>query len=347
VKKILLCLAAGLPLLTSCAKNDPPVVVKAKPLPTYQVQMQKVQSATEATGTVQPDLEGGAKVLSPLAGAVEKIFVHVGDTVRKGAPLAALRSSDVTDTHSGLLANQAQLKQAERTYHLNKQLFEIGAVTKNDLLNSEAAYEQAKAVVDGLQKKLDIMGADIAGAIRGTLIVRAPIGGRVAEIQAHLGDRFDTATPLMTVVDPDRIMLVANLFDTDLQRISRGKEVSFTSDIYPGVTFRGVVTYVSDVEDPDSKTVKTYIKPLGGTARFKQNMFLKIRILGGEQSLPVVSKGSIIYKEGKFYAQVKRSERFELKEVKPVRDISDKLMAVEGLTAGDVIAGSAIDLEQP
>ncbi len=341
-----LCLIATI-LLSGCDKKDPPPQEQKKALPTYQVKIRKVEAFIEATGTVQPDLDGGAKVLSPLAGAVEKIYVHVGDNVRKGAPLASVRCSDVSDTHAGLIANQAQLRQAERSYNLNKQLFEIGAVTKNDLLNSEASYEQAKAVVSGLQKKLDIYGADPVDGHRGSFVIRAPISGRVAEIQAHLGDRFDTATPLMTVVDPGRIMVVANLYDTDLAKVGKGKEVSFTTDVYPGATFKGMISYVSDVEDPDAKTVKTYIKPLADVGRFKQNMFLKIRILGGEKSLPVVAKSSIIYKEGKFYAQLKRSDSFSLQEVKPVRDVSDKLMAVEGLAEGDLIAGSAIDLEQP
>jgi cobalt-zinc-cadmium efflux system membrane fusion protein len=346
VKKLLLYLSVCLSI-TACAKKDPPPAVQKKPMPTCQVKVQKVESFTEATGTVQPDLEGGAKVLSPLAGAVEKIFVRVGDNVRKGAPLASVRSSDVSDTHSGLLANKALLKQAERTYNLNKQLFEIGAVTKNDLLSSEAAYEQAKAVVEGLQRKLDIYGADASDGYRGAFIIRAPISGRVADIQAHLGDRFDTATPLMTLVDPGRIMVVANLFDTDLGKVSKGKEVTFSTDVYPGVTFKGVVSYVSDVEDADSKTIKTYIRPLSGAEKFKQNMFLKISILEGEKQLAVIPKNAMIYKEGKFYVQVKNSTGFELKAIKPVRDISDKQAAVEGVTEGDVIVSAAIDLEQP
>lgn len=341
-----LCLIAII-LLAGCDKKDPLPHEQKKVPQTYQVKVQKVEAFIEATGTVQPDLDGGAKVLSPLAGVVEKIYVRVGDNVRKGTPLVSVRSSDVSDTHAGLIANQAQLKQAERSYNLNKQLFEIGAVTKNDLLNSEASYEQAKAVVNGLQKKLDIYGADSADGHRGSFVIRAPINGRVADIQAHLGDRFDTATPLMNVVDPSRIIVVANLYDTDLAKVDKGKEVSFTTDVYPGVTFKGTISYVSDMEDPDSKTVKTYIKPLSGAGRFKQNMFLKIRILGGQKSLPVVAKNSVIYKEGKFYAQVKRSDSFTLKEVIPIRDVSDKLMAVEGLAEGDIIAGSAIDLEQP
>lgn len=333
--------------LAGCEKKEPPKKEAKQELKTCTVSTQKVEAFIEATGTVQPDLEGGAKILTPLAGSVEKIFVRVGGPVRRGTSLALVRSSDVSDAHSGYISALAQLNQAERSYKLNKKLFEIGAVTSNDLLTSEANYEQTKAAADGLKKKLDVYGSSAASGMRDTLTIRAPIDGRVVDIQAHIGDRFDTNTPLMTVANSSRSLIVANIYDTEIGKIRKGKEVAFTSDVFPQETFKGVVTYVSDVEDPDSKTIKTYIKPLSGTALFKQNMFLKIRIVAGERSLPVVAKSAIVFKEGKFYVQLNKSGKFEQREVKPVRDVSDKLMAVEGVQEGDVIACAAIDLEQP
>lgn len=333
--------------LAGCEKKELPKEVAKKAVKTCLVSVQKVEAFTDATGTVQPDLEGGAKILSPLAGSIEKIFIRIGDPVRRGTPLASVRSSDVSDAHSGYLSALAQMKQAERSYALNKKLFEIGAVTRNDLLTSEANYEQTKAAVEGLKRKLDVYGSSAAGGMRDTLTIRAPIDGRVVDIQAHIGDRFDTSTPLMTVANSKRSLIVANIYDTDIGKIGKGKEVVFTSDVFPRETFKGVVSYVSDVEDPDSKTIKTYIKPTSGLDLFKQNMFLKIRIVAGERSLPVVAKSSLVYKEGKFFVRLNKGGKFELREVKPVRDISDKLTAVEGVQQGDSIACTAIDLEQP
>ena len=101
------------------------------------------------------------------------------------------------------------------------------------------------------------------------------------------------------------------------------------------------------MEDPDSKTIKTYIKPTSGLNLFKQNMFLKIRIVAGDRLLPVIAKSALVYKEGKFYVRLQKGGQFELREVKPVRDVSDKLTAVEGVQEGDSIACAAIDMEQP
>ena len=329
-----------------CSRNDPSGRELKEELHTYKVTSQKVQSYIEATGTVQPDLEGGAKIISPLQGTVERVFVKIGDRVAKGDQLAALRSSDVSDTYASHLSSLAQLRQAERVYKLNKELFEIGAVTKNDLLNSEASYEQAKALSEGLEKKLDIYGVSEKG-FPATLVLKAPIAGFIADIPAHIGDRFDASTPLMIIANPGKTIVVANIYDSDVLKIHKGEEVTFSADIFPDTAFKGEISYVSDVEDMDSKTVKTYIKNVTGKGLFKQNMFIKIRILSEEKELPVVPKTAIIYKDGKFYVNLKKGRQFELKEVKSVKDVSDKLMTVEGLHEGDEIVYSAIDMEKP
>jgi cobalt-zinc-cadmium efflux system membrane fusion protein len=83
-----------------------------------------------------------------------------------------------------------------------------------------------------------------------------PFGLSVVEIQAHIGDRVDTSNPLMIVADPNKVIVVANIYDTEIPNVHRGKEVTFTTDISPSTPFKGIVTYISDVSDPDSKNFK-------------------------------------------------------------------------------------------
>ncbi len=336
-----------LALLAACGEAHSARLEPKEALHTYTVTSQKIQSSIEATGVVQPDLEGGAKILSPAAGAIEEVYVRAGDRVKKGAALASLRSSDATDAHANYLAALAQLKQAERTYELNKQLFEVGAVTKNDLLASEAAYEQVKSASEGLKMKMAIYGVDSPDGPRDKLVLHAPIDGTIVDLQAHIGDRFDTSTALMTIANPHRIVIVANLFDSDMPNIKKGSVVTFSTDVFPEMVFKGVVSGISDVEDADSKTVKVYIKPLGGTDMLKQNMFLRIKFYNGDRSLPTVPKTALVYKDGKFYVRMKQHDQYALYEVKPVREVSGNMMAVEGLKENDEIVYSAIDMERP
>jgi membrane fusion protein, heavy metal efflux system len=177
-------------------------------------------------------------------------------------------------------------------------------------------------------------------------LIKSPMNGSVVEIQAHIGDRVDTSNPLMIVADPNKIMVVANIYDTEIAKIHKGKEVTFSTDIFPKILFKGVVAYISDASDQESKTIKTYIRITGSPQLFKQNMFIKMKIVVGKKILPVVPKTALFYKDGKFTIYVCRGEKYELKEVKPAFDVSDKLIAVEGLKAGDEVVLSAIGLEK-
>lgn len=323
-------------------KNDPAELK----IETYKVSSQEVTSFIEATGTIQADPEGSAKVISSVAGTVENIFVRVGDRVNKGDPLISIRSPDVSDAYSNYLSNLSQLKQAERVCNLNKQLFEIGAVTKNDVLTSEANCEQLRALSEASRKKLEIYGVNVESGFTDRHLIKSPMHGSVVEIQGHVGDRVDTSNLLMILADPYKVVVVANIYDTEISNVHKGKEVTFTTDIFPDKPFRGVVTYISDVSDPDSKTIKTYIRITGNPQVFKQNMFLKMKILNGKKVYPVVPKTALLYKEGKFTVYVRIGGKYEPKEVKTAFDVSDKLIAVEGLKDGDEIVLSPIGLEK-
>lgn len=325
-------------------------------LKTFKVSTSGVTTYIEATGSVQPDLQGSSKILPYLSGTVHKIFVKPGDRVAKGDALATVLCPEVTDTYSAYLSALSQLTQAERIYNLNSQLFEVGAVTKNDLLNSEATKRQLTAVLDGMRSKLRIYGYSMEGetAIRkpasDTVTIKAPMNGYIADVQTHVGDKVDGTSPIMTIADPENILIVANIYDTDVPKVKKGSKVTFYTDVFRNVQFEGTITYVSDISDQDAKTVKTYIKLVGGKEYFKQNMFLKLMIEHEKKLLPMIPQSAMVYREGKFYVYcpVKgKGKMCEIKEIKPFREVSGKYMAVEGLEEGQEIVLSAIELEKP
>lgn len=351
MKKELWCIALFLALISCTMGCESKVESKKEEgidVKTCKASSQEIEKFIEATGSIQADVEGGAKIISPLGGVVDKIFIKVGDRVKKGEPLLAIRSPEVSDTYAGYLTNLSQLRQAERIYTMNKELHQVGAVTKNDLLNAEANCEQLKAEAEAYKRKLELYGINLTDndSFQDGLVLKAPLDGVVAEIQTHIGDRIDTTAFLMAVADPRKVMVVANIYDTDIKKIRKDSEIVFYTDVFPEVAFKGTVTYLSDIEDLDSKTVKTYIKVLNDQNLFKLNMFLKIEIAEGKGIYQIVPKTALLYKDGEFYAYVKDKQGYEIKKVKPVREVTEKLMAVKGLTDSDEVVLSAIDMEK-
>jgi RND family efflux transporter, MFP subunit len=344
-------------LLLACKEsNQAPKSEYKQEQKTFKVSSTEVQSFIETTGSVQPDIEGTSKISAHLPGLVSKIYVKVGDHVKKGDLLVAVTSPDITDIYSSYLSTQTQLKQAERIYNLNKELFEVGAVTKNDLLTSESNLKQSKAMSDGLRTKLTIYGwpSDenlISQSLNrlDTILIKASLDGTVTDISAHLGDRVDTSTVLMTLADPQKSVIVANIYDTDIQKIKKGNKVQFLVDAFPDVTLKGIVSYVGDMSDPETKTTKAYIRILDRKDLFKSNMFLRLKIEDEKKILAVIPQSAMVFMHGKFYAYCSNGspKKYDLKEIKPIHEVSGKLMAVEGIKVGEEVVYSAIEMEKP
>ena len=79
-------------------------------------------------------------------------------------------------------------------------------------------------------------------------------------------------------------------------------------------------------------------------------MFLKLKIEGEKRRLPVIPQSAMVYRDGKFYVYCPTStakQACELKEIKPITEMPAKQMAVEGLSEGEEIVLTAIDMERP
>jgi RND family efflux transporter MFP subunit len=326
--------------LAPAPKPKPPAIDTAKAV--------TLQMSIDATGHAQADIRGLAKVVSPLAGVVEEIKVGVGAVVKRGDPIAVVNSADISDLYSSYLSNKAQLHQAERIYELNKELFGKGIVTKSDFLTAEGNYNQIRATLKGQEAKMSQYGVTPGEGFVNTLNILAPIDGVVAELYCHLGDRTDSTLPIALVANPSEMLVVADLHDVDLPFVGpKGSEVRFSTDLAPERIWKGTIQYVGDVQDPDTKTIKVYIRVQETGLQFRQNMFFRIKILGETRTLPSVPRSALVYRDAKFFVYVQGNGEPVLKEVRPVRDLSADRVAVEGIATNDPVIVSAMDRERP
>lgn len=293
-----------------------------------EVVFERVPEFVEATGYVQPDRDGTVKITSRLAGVVQSIKVQVGDAVKRGQVLATVKAPDTTDLYSQKLSLSAQLVQAERLYRLKKELYEVGAIPKSELMEAETSYKVIKAQLEGIQKKLELLGGSL-----GTITIKAPVDGVVYQISAHVGDAVDQSTDILSIADPKKVIVVALLPDKDAFKVKRGDKAEFFISTYPEKRFSGTIKYVSDVADPDTRTVKVFIEPYEKEA-FKINMFFNIKIITGQKTYAVVPKSAILYQDGKFYVYVLKDDRPVKEEVKFIKELEDGRVALLGLEKG-------------
>jgi len=169
-----------------------------------------------------------------------------------------------------LAAAQASLTQAEinlasqqENYDNVKALADKGLASKNQLsdaerqlalskLNLEAAslsYQNVKAQsqADVIQaQEASVAQADndlqMARLVLDSAMIRSPAAGVVAEILVKEGDLASPSTAVMTVVDPDPMILLAQVNETDMQSVKIGSPATVTPSGTPDVTIEGKVT---------------------------------------------------------------------------------------------------------
>ncbi len=300
-----------------------------------------------ATASVQPSPDGIVSISAPVAGIVSTIHAKVGDKVSANASLISIRSSDVSDAQSSELSAKAALTQAQHVYEMNKELFNLGAITANDLALSQSTFQQSQAAMKGVSQKLNYLGA----SSNQNLTLRSPIGGVVYEVGTHLGEKVtnDTQQPLMRIANTHKKVVVATVYEKDIAAFYVGKEVSIALDDTGLRRLQGTVTYVSDLLDSENKTIKVYIQPKIDSPDLRINMFTTITLGVKKQGVFRVPKESVLFKEGKFIVFVKKGkgDNFVPLNITFVSDDPrDDYSLIRGLPEHSIIAREPIAMEK-
>lgn len=147
-----------------------------------------------------------ASVDAPLAGAVTRVHVGLGDRVAAGAPLITLRSPDGAASRATADAASAAAEAARAAERRDRSLFEQGWVSQARLDVTAAEARRAEAELRAARARVGAYGGPAAG---GLTVVRSPIAGVVARLSVSPGQVLhEEALQVAAVADPARTELV-------------------------------------------------------------------------------------------------------------------------------------------
>ena len=213
---------------------------------TVLVSRRDIGSTVLATGVVRPMVGAEVRVGARVSGILERLYVTVGDQVRKGQLLGQLDSTELSARHmqaqAALENTQAELAYAEDEYTRAVELRakEIIPETQFALMERQrdvasSQVRQAEANLEATRIQLDYTK------------ISAPIGGVVAEVATQVGETVAAsfASPtFVTIIDLDRLEVWAYVDETDIGRVEVGQQATFTVDTYADTDFEGTVTAI-------------------------------------------------------------------------------------------------------
>jgi cobalt-zinc-cadmium efflux system membrane fusion protein len=127
-------------------------------------------------------------------------------------------------------------------------------MTSKEIVEAEAAVSQAQLERRAAAEHIRLLGGTPGGG--DLLTVTAPLAGRVTERLVTLGETVTPERALFTVVNLRTVWVQLNVYQGDLPSIRVGQAVAVTSDTGPGRTLSGTISYIGDVVDETTHTVK-------------------------------------------------------------------------------------------
>jgi HlyD family secretion protein len=180
-------------------------------------------------------------ISAPISGRVLRVEVEPGDAVAAGAVVARMTraAAGFLDPRTDLSARAAvdaaaaQLRSADTSLDLARREHERTRQLAQQKLVSAAAVDTSQARLQAAQAARDAAQAELARAksalqpadlaVAGTVVVRAPVAGRVLRVPQKSENVVPAGSPLLEIGDPSHVEVVAEFLSQDAVRMRKGQ----------------------------------------------------------------------------------------------------------------------------
>ena len=234
-----------------------------------------VEQIGEFTATVEAEAKNNIAPTSP--GRISKIFVEVGDQVRKGQKLVQMDAANLTQL-------KLQLDNQETEFKRVDELYKVGGASK-------AEWDAAKT-------NLEVRRSSYENLLENTQLV-SPLNGVVTARNFDNGDLYtSTQTPVLVVEQIAPVKLMVNVSEPNFPKVSKGMPVKVKLDVYEGEEFEGKVSLVYPTIDAATHTFPVEITLANANQRVRPGMFARVTMNFGSKNHVVVPDMAVVKRAG-------------------------------------------------
>lgn len=311
------------------------------------VEYSSVKMALPLAGRITYGEDRFSKISSPLQGRVIEVRAKLGDHVKAGDVLLVIDSPDISAAYSEFVKEASELEYATRAYELAKDLYENKALPQKDL--KQAENDRIKAQAEFRRSKERLLSLRVPAAeldkplaeqkITSRFDMKSPLTGTVVERNITPGQSVngDPAQVLFTVADLDKLQVVADLYERDLDLVKVGQVAAVTVEAYQGVSFPAVLSAIGDVVDPTTRTIKVRAMVDNETHKLKPEMFARLNIdVGDSNQFIAVPREAVLEVDGNEFVYVAQAgDQYVKRPVKTATASNDQVRILEGLAPGE------------
>lgn len=320
------------------------------PVRGFRVVRQDFRDLLPTLGTVKGDKEIDLKF--SINGTLETFNFREGELIQAGEVIARLDQRDalLKIAYTQLKMQDAQTGElaAQKKREIHQQLYDIGAIIKPRLEETELELQSARLQVETLRAELEVAHAELDKTL-----LSAPQDGVLGIRDAEVGEFVTPNDRVGTLLAMDDVYAEIGVIEQDIQKLRLGQRAQMTVDAYPEQTFGGDVDSISPVVEGSSRTLTARIKVPNTDAerRLLPGMFARVEIglaeFSGALLVPSISIHDV-NDDGVFDTVFVVDEEHETVSARPVEveyQTSDYTVLRAGVAEGELVVVEVVTEE--
>lgn len=305
-------------------------------------------SQLNVTGVVSADVTRNVPVVSMSSGRIVEIRVRLGDNVTKGQLLMRVQSADIAEAFSDYRQALADEKLAIAQFARAKILAEKGAIARKELEVAQDVEEKADVAVETAVEHLRVLGADKDHPTAFVDVV-APVSGVITDQQvtAAAGTQGLASPSAFTISDLSRVWVLCDVHEDELAFVKLGEDADIRLNAFPNVTFRGRISNIGSILDPNIRTAKVRIE-VENPGMIRLGMFVQATFHGPQtQVRGIVPASAILHLHDRDWVYVPQNahtfRRIEVRGGQMIPPAQQEI--ISGIRPGDHVVANVLLLE--
>ena len=257
------------------AETAAETVVEKPAVKLATVTSRDVEQVGEYTATVEAEAKNSIAPTAP--GRISKIFVEVGDFVRKGQKLVQMDAANLTQL-------KLQLDNQEKEFKRVDELYKVGGASKSEW--------------DAAKTNYDVRLSSYENLLENTQLV-SPLDGIVTERRFDDGNLYSSSDkPILVVQQITPVKLMVNVSEPNFPKVKKGMPVKVKLDVYENEEFEGKVSLVYPTIDPATHTFPVEVILANANQRVRPGMFARVTMSFGTKNHVVVPDMAVVKRAG-------------------------------------------------
>jgi membrane fusion protein, heavy metal efflux system len=303
----------------------------------------QVRNELKLTGKIVADQSKQIQVYPLVGGTTKSVSVELGDYVEKDQVLAVIKSGEAAGFESEYVAAKSNYEIAKKNVQVAEDMYNSRLISEKEFLQSKQDFNKAEAELNKSKEVQKIYNV----SNESEYTVKAPISGFIIEknINKDMQLRSDNSINIFTISQLNDVWVLANVYETDIEKIKEKDTVFVTTIAYPDKIYKATIDKIYNVLDPETRVMKIRVKLDNVDYLLKPEMYANVVVNYAEpERMITIASSALIFDNSNNYVLIYGGgKNFKVQKVDLYKTIGNKAYINSGVKENDrIITGNQL-----